>query len=122
VRGRLGAIFVACLVSVLHAQGTQESTVEISGRVTDSVTGRGVSGALVVLYASLTKAQLGAQPGQGATARPPGAPSQTLTDGDGVQLRLIRWLPRQQNTRRIGIIGKRLRSLDKEAVKSRIIA
>jgi hypothetical protein len=83
MRARLAVILVACLTSVLRAQGTLESTIEISGRVTDSITGRGVSGALVVLYAGLTKAQLGAQPGQGAAPRPPAAPSQTLTDENG---------------------------------------
>jgi hypothetical protein len=51
-------------ITVLHAQVGPEPVITVSGSVTDSVTGRGIAGALVILVTGPGKAELAAMRAQ----------------------------------------------------------
>jgi hypothetical protein len=83
-------VFLLSRITALHAQGTPESVVTISGNVTDSVTGRGISGALVILDAGPGKAELARmrpqlEQGGGGVPKPLPitAPRRAVTDENG---------------------------------------
>ena len=76
--------------TVLRAQGVPEPLITVSGSVTDSVTGRGISGALVILQASPGKTELAARRAQleqsgGAVPKAfsPAVPRRAITDENG---------------------------------------
>jgi hypothetical protein len=84
------AIIFVLSHTILHAQGTPEPVITVSGSVTDSVTGRGISGALVILEAGPGKAELAAMNAQlgqggGGVSKPfPGTVSRrAVTDESG---------------------------------------
>lgn len=91
MRGRYAAFLLALSCVVLYGQNVPEQNITIFGNVTDSVTGRGISGALVILQTGPTKAEFAAmqsqleQNGDGFNPKPPAVPvpRRAVTDANG---------------------------------------
>ena len=91
MRSGFAAFLLAFSLAVSHAQDVPEHNITISGNITDSVTGRGISGALVTLQAGPSKAEIAAmraqleQGGDAVNLKPfsVSAPRRIVTDENG---------------------------------------
>jgi hypothetical protein len=85
------ALILVFSLAILHAQDAPDHIITISGSVNDSVTGRGIAGALVTLHSGPGKAEMAAmraqveQGGDGGVRKPfqPAAPKRAVTDANG---------------------------------------
>lgn len=91
MRGGYAAFVLASSWLMLYGQNVTEQNITISGNVTDSVTGRGISGALVILQTGPSKAEFAAmqsrmeQDGDTGNPKPPAVPvpRRAVTDANG---------------------------------------
>ena len=90
MRGGYAAVLLVLSCAGAHGQNVPLQNITISGNVTDSITGRGISGALVILQTGPSKAEFAAMQSQveqdgGGNPKPPAAPvpRRAITDESG---------------------------------------